>query len=56
MSGCLLNLGDKLLKRRPRSLLMLGQINGGCPEAREVGVGKILGFVRGQDFQRKVFG
>src|SRR3954462_1571913 len=54
--GRFLHLGDQLLKGGSWSLLMLGQIDGGLPQAREVGVGKVVGIVGGQDFEREVFG
>jgi hypothetical protein len=53
--GRLLDPGDKLLKGGSWSLLMLGQIDSGFPQAGEVGVRKVLGFVGGQDLQREVF-
>jgi hypothetical protein len=51
--GRFLDPGDKLLKGG--SLLMLGQIDRSLPQAGEVSVRKVLGFVGGQDLQREVF-
>ena len=53
--GRFLDPGDKLLKGGPGSLLMLAQIDICLPQAGEVGVRKVLGFVGGQDLQREVF-
>src|SRR3954463_2832637 len=54
--GRFLDLGDQLLKGGSWSLLMLGQVDSGLPQAGEVGVGKVVGIVGGQDFECEVFG
>src|SRR3954447_15057020 len=50
----LLHLFDQVLKGGSDSGLMLGQIDRSLPQAGEVGVGKVLGRVGGQDLQREV--
>jgi hypothetical protein len=46
---------DEFLKRRTRSLIMLGQIDSRFPQAGKVGLLKILWRVRDQDLKCQIF-